>query len=496
MKSIWIDSVEKIESSGELNDNINTEVCIVGAGITGITTAYYLVEKGYKVVVIEKEDIANGVTGYTTAKVTSEHGLIYHYLLEQYGLEFAKKYFEANESAIKNIKRIIDKNKIECDFEFKDSYVYTSKESELPKIKEEAKALKKINAKASETNEVSLPFKILDAIKFENQAQFNPLKYIKGLTEHILEKGGKIYTNTLCIDIKKEDEDYVVYANKKIHAKYVVLACQYPFLKIPGLYFAKMYQSSSYVIGVDTKDSLPNGMYISVESPIYSFRTAKINDKEILLLGGAGHKTGEKTSYEESYGALEKRAKNLYPNSEILYKWSTRDAVTLDKIPYIGEYSMLMPNVYIATGFNKWGMTSSNVAANIIVDKIDGVRNEYEEVFRATRVHPVVNKDEVKNMVVESTKSLVGGRFKKEKLKIEDIELDSGGIVDVDGEKVGVYIDENGEKYFIKPVCTHLGCILEWNDADKTWDCPCHGSRFSLDGELIKGPAITSLTKK
>ena len=265
---------------------------------------------------------------------------------------------------------------------------------------------------------------------------------------------------------------------------------------MPGLYFTKMYQAVSYVIGVDAKEELPTGMYISIEEPIFSYRTAKYNGKEILLLGGAGHRTGEEVSNDITYGVLESKAKELYPNSEILCKWSTRDAITLDKIPYIGEYSNLLPNMYIATGFNKWGMTSSNVAANIIVDKIEGKGNFYEDIFKSTRLNPIINKDEVKNMVEESTKSLVGKRIKENNLEIEDIEKDSGGIVEIDGEKVGVYKNKEGNCHLVKPVCTHLGCILVWNDADKTWDCPCHGSRFDKYGNNIYGPAIKNLEIK
>ena len=250
-----------------------------------------------------------------------------------------------------------------------------------------------------------------------------------------------------------------------------------------------MYQASSYVIGIETKEKLPKDMYLSIDEPNFSFRTAG----DILLIGGAGHKTGSKVDYNETYGILEKKAKELYPDCEIKYKWSTRDAISLDKIPYIGEYSSLMPNLYVMTGFNKWGMTSSNVAANIITDKITGGASIYEEIFKSTRFKPITNKDEMKNMLVDSTKSLVLDRIKAENIETDDIKPCSGAVVDLEGSKVGVYKDEDGKPHFIKPVCTHLGCILEWNDADKTWDCPCHGSRYDKYGKNIYGPATKNL---
>lgn len=497
MESLWTQSIEKINSNGKIDEDTSCDVCIIGGGICGITTAYYLTKKGYRVIVIEKDEIGHGTTGYTTAKITSQHGLIYHYLSDQYGIDFAKKYFVANEEAIKNIEDIINENNISCDFEKKDSYIYTCSKEDKEKILEEAEALKYISLDCIKTNKTDLPFDVLEAIKFKNQAQFNPLKYINGLVKYILNKtNGRIYVNSLCKDIKRENNEYTIYVNdNKIYAKYVVLACQYPFLKVPGFYFTKMYQASSYVIALETEKNLPDGMYINVEEPKYSFRTAIYNSKNILLLVGAGHKTGEKVDYEKTYGILEKKAKEIYKDFKIICKWSTRDAITLDKIPYIGEYSNMLPNMYIATGFNKWGMTTSNLAANIITDKISNNGVIYDEIFKSTRLKPITNKDEMKNMIVNSTKFIIVDRIKEEKIDEDDIKNGSGGIVDINGNKVGIYKDEEGRKYYIKPVCTHLGCILEWNDADKTWDCPCHGSRFDRCGKNISVPAVKDLEK-
>lgn len=496
MKSLWLNE-NIIENFSELKENLETEICIIGGGIFGISTAYYLSKHRYKVVLLEKDKIASKVTGHTTAKITSQHGLIYHYLLNQYGKDFAKKYYEANQKAIENIKKIINSNNINCDFKKQTSNIYTTNESEVNKIEEEIKALEELNIEATKIKESSLPFDIISGIEFPNQAQFNPIKYINGLVKIIKENNGLIFENTTCYDIKKEENSYICYTkNNKIKAKYIIIATQYPFINFPGIYFAKMYQSSSYVIGIDTKTELFNGMYINIQSPIYSFRTAIDNEKEILLIGGLDHKTGENIDYKSSYGLLEKKAKEWYPNCEIKYHWSTRDCITLDKIPYIGEFSNMLPNIYIGTGFNKWGMTSSNVAAKIITDKITEKENEFEEIFKATRVNPVINKDEVKNMISQTAKSLVIERFKENsKEDIDNIKKETGKIIEINGEKVGIYKDIKGEVFAVKPVCTHLGCILNWNNADKTWDCPCHGSRFDYTGKNINNPAIKNLEK-
>lgn len=495
MNSLWLEE-SQIKRFSKLEKDEHAEVCIIGAGIFGISMAYYLSQNGFDVILIERDKIASKVTGHTTAKITSQHGLIYHYLLNQYGIDFAKKYFNANQRAVEEIEKIIKGNNIECDFEKQNSYVYTTNEAEIEKIEEEIEALNNINPDAKLINKSQLPFSIIRGIEFENQAQFNPIKYIKGLVNKIEKNKVKIFENTTCFDIKQENNEYICYTqNNTIKSKIVVIATHYPFLNIPGMYFAKMYQSSSYVIGVDTKTELFSGMYINIQSPIYSFRTAIDNKNRILLLGGLDHKTGENITYQDSYAKLEQKAKQWYPNSEVKYYWSTRDCITLDKIPYIGEFSNVLPNIYVGTGFNKWGMTSSNVAARIITDKIMKKENEYEDVFKSTRVNPIVNKDEVKNMVVQTAKSLVVDKLKKEENSIENIKKESGGIIEKNGEKIGVYKDIEGNIYAVKPICTHLECLLNWNAADKTWDCPCHASRFDYKGKNIYNPALKDLEK-
>lgn len=254
-----------------------------------------------------------------------------------------------------------------------------------------------------------------------------------------------------------------------------------------------MYQSTSYVIGVDIQDKPFDGMYINTQSPIFSYRFANYNDKKILLVGGADHKTGSKIDLEEAYSILENEVKKYYPKSTVLYRWNTEDCITLDKIPYIGDFSNFLPNMYIGTGFNKWGMTSSNVAANIITDKILGKENEYEEVFRSTRLHPIKNSQEFGSMLKETTNSLILNKFKVPPQDLDSIENDSGSVLEYNNEKVGIYRDKRGKIFAIKPICTHLGCLLSWNNIDKTWDCPCHGSRFDYTGKNLYNPAIKDL---
>ncbi len=455
MNSLWLSENKNKKNFDSLNENISADVCIIGAGIFGFSCGYYLSKAGFKVAIIDKSDVCTKTTGHTTAKITSQHGLFYTYLIDTYGEQFAKDYLFANEEAISNIKNIIDEENINCDFEYQSNFVYTTNASEVNTIKKEVDCVNAIGFPANFVTKTGLPFDVAGAVQFKNQAQFNPIKYTNGLCDCIIKNGGNIYTNTIVYDVKKDNDFFsTLTIGGTIQSKYVILASHYPFINFPGMYFFKMYQSSSYVIGVDTKKTLFNGMYITASEPTYSFRTANYNDKQILLLGGSSHKTGNPINYEQSYLSLENYARQLYPNCEILFRWDTRDCITLDKIPYIGQFSNVMDNFYVGTGFNKWGMTSSNVAANIVCDMILGKQNKYAYVFDSTRVKPIKNRTEVKNMLTESVESIVIKKFKDSNVSFDDIPNNSGGIVDINNQKVGIYKDTS-RKYLRSKACLY-----------------------------------------
>ena len=339
-----------------------------------------------------------------------------------------------------------------------------------------------------------LPFNIEKAICFKNQAQFNSVKYCAGLCNSIVNNNGKIFENTCAIDVKLDYDSYLVYTkNNYIKSKYVIIATHYPFINFPGFYFTKMYQSTSYLIAINPKKSLFNGMYISAFEHTFSFRTAKYGNKDLLLIGGMDHKTGTSAFFQDTYEKLEFIAKKLYPNCEILFKWNSRDCISLDKLPYIGLFSPNMPNMFIGTGFKKWGMTLSNIASNIVVDKICGNYNKYEYLFKPSRLAPIKNRTEFKNMIVQSSNSLIFDKLKKSNTDFSEIPNNSGAIVEINNKKVGIYKDENGKIYAVNPICTHLGCLLSWNDVNKTWDCPCHGSSFSFNGTNLYDPGFKNL---
>ncbi len=491
----WESKIKKEHKKNKITKNEKADVCIIGAGLTGLTVGYYLSKKNIKVTILEANTICSGSSGATTGKITSQHGLFYNYLINNYGVEFAKMYLQANENAISEIEKIIKDNNIDCDFVRQSSYVFCDKESEITQFEEEIQALKRLDFNAIYKDKIDIPISNFGGIEFPNQAMFDPIKYAYGLSNVIEKNNGKIYEESEAIDIKHENGIYKVYTKDNyVESKYVVIATHFPIKNFPGIYFMKMYQDISYVIAVASGQKVFDGYYINNSSPAISFRNANDDEEYITLISGSGHKVGRKLNLGEDYKALENIANNLFGGKyRLIDKWSTQDCVSVDKLPYIGQFSKIMENIYVATGFKKWGMTLSNVAANIITDKILGKENEYEELFKTNRIKLVKNIKSYKEQIKETVYGLGINKLKNPNGTIKDIAKDEGKIITYRGKKVGVYKDENGKCHFIKPICTHLGCELQFNKTDKTWDCPCHGSRFTIDGEVINNPAVDKI---
>ena len=494
-KSYWVESTNKTNYP-RISENMNTDVLIIGGGITGIATSYMLSKSNLSITIVESDRIGMGVTANTTAKITSQHDLIYDYLLNSYNFDTAKAYLDSNEEAIKNIYNIINKENINCDFSYQDSYVYTCNKSNVTKIVDEVSAVTSLGLKAEYVTECPLPFSVEAAIKFPMQAQFHPRKYILSLLPILERRGIQIFENSKVIDIKHINDSYKVYIdNYKITCKYLVMASHYPIKNFPGMYFIKMYQDSSYVIGVELEREIFDGMYISCDTPTASFRNiVQDNGKKLLIVGGSGHKTGDtSTDIESSYINLENYIKSIYPKAKIKYRWMTEDCVTLDKIPYIGEFSKFLPNMYVATGYKKWGMTSSHVAAKIISDKILDRSNPYEKIYTATRLEPIKNSKEFGNILKQSVYSLAINKASSPIISYTELKNDSGGVVNYKGKKLGIYKNRQGKMFAVIPYCKHLGCELSWNNLEKTWDCPCHGSRYDYTGKIITEPTTEAL---
>jgi len=491
-KSYWLDSTPETNYK-TLEKDIKVDVVIIGGGITGITTALLLKNEGLKIALIEADKIVQGTTGHTTAYVTSQHDIIYSKLISSMGVKKAKQYADANEGAIDFIENMVKKYNIDCDFIRLPAYIYTTDENYMETIMEEVKAAKSLGLKAKFVEKLDLPFSIKGAICFENQAQFHPRKYLLKLAENISGNDSQIYEHTRAVDIK-HDNLYTVITDTgfKVIASKVILASHFPFYDGLGLYFAKLRPQRSYVITAKLKDGLEKGTFVDAGEAGWYFRIQNYKDGQMIIIGGEEHKTAHGGDMIKHYDNLKEFAKKNFNVEEFLYRWSTQDYITIDGVPYIGKLTSTSEYIYVATGYGEWGMTNGTAAANILRDIIVKKESPFEEVFNPSR-HIFPNG--IKSLVKENVD--VAGQLIKGKLQAGKYDFhlknNEGKIVDIDGERYGAYKDKNGDLHIVDITCTHIGCELKWNSAETSWDCPCHGSRFTFEGDIIEGPAVTRL---
>ena len=491
-KSYWLDSTNETNYP-TLEKDIKVDIAIIGGGITGITTALLLKNEGYKVALIEADKIVQGTTGHTTAYITSQHDIIYSNLIKSMGIEKAKQYADANEGAIDFIEKMVKKYNIDCDFCRLPAYIYTTDESYTDTIKAEAKAAKSLGIKAKYIEELDLPFAIRGALCFENQAQFHPRKYLLKIAENISGNDSQIYEHTRAVDIK-HDNLYTVITDTgfKVIASKVVLASHFPFYDGLGLYFARLRPQRSYVISAIIKDELPKGTFVDAGEAGWYFRSQNYKDGQMIIIGGQEHKTAHGGDMIKHYVNLKNYAEKNFNVEKFLYRWSTQDYITLDGVPYVGKLTSSSENIYVATGYGEWGMTNGTAAANILRDIIVKDESPYQEVYDPSRN---TSADGIKNFFKENfdvAKQLIKGKLHVGQYNF-DLKNDEGKIIEIDGERYGAYRDKNGELHIVDITCTHLGCELKWNSAEKSWDCPCHGSRFTFEGDIIEGPAVSGL---
>lgn len=477
-ESVWSKTVELPERA-PLPGDLAVDTAVIGGGMAGVLTAHFLKEAGMRVVVLEASRVSGGQTKNTTAKITSQHGLIYHRLIEQFGEERARQYANANQQAIVEYRRIIKERRIDCDFTEAPAYLYSTAEREP--LAQEFEAAKALGIDAAYCSEIELPFPVAAALRFDGQARFHPLKFLRAVSGPL-----EIYEQTT---VQSVEGARVLTDRGTVTAKQIVFACHYPFLNIPGYYFMRMHQERSYVLALEGAAQL-EGVYLGVDADGFSFRP----QGDLLLLGGGNHRTGE-NSAGGRYQTLREAAKQYWPDSRETAAWSAQDCMTLDGVPYIGRFSASTPNWYVATGFQKWGMTSSMVSAMLISDLILKDESPWEEVFSPQRFTPSASAKTLMQETAQAGKGLARKLFAPPRVDIEALPNGHGGVVEYDGEKVGVYKDENGEAFIVSIRCPHLGCQLEWNPDEKSWDCPCHGSRFDFRGNLIDNPAQEDLER-
>lgn len=477
-ESLWVQN--RKTNRPRLEGNVNTEVAVIGAGLAGVLTAYMLKQRGIPVVLLECREAGSGITKNTTAKITSQHGLIYRKLMMYKGHERAWQYAQSNQMAIDKYAEIVKDLGIDCDFEILPNYIYTL-DNEM-RIIQEVEAALKIGLPAEFVRETSLPFPVKAAVCFQYQAQFHPLKFLDAVAKELT-----IYENTRVLEIR--DDGLITTEFGKVKAKQVVMATHYPCVNIPGFYFLRLHQERHYLTalegGIGDNHWRLDGMYLDADPQGYTFR----NYGDYLIMGSGNHRTGQHNPLN-AYQKIEAAARKWYPNASIKYTWSNQDCITPDSIPYIGRYSAITPNIYVATGFNKWGMTSSMVSAMILSDMIEGKENEFQKVFNPRRLMFSGSRVFVKDATV-ITKSLIKEYLRIPQDNLKAIAKGQAGVILYKGKRVGVYRDLQDKYYFVKTKCPHLGCSLEWNQNELTWDCPCHGSRFDYRGRLINNPAMS-----
>ena len=429
MNSLWAETA--LPQFPRLQGDKKTQVLVIGGGMAGLLCAHRLKEAGADVILVEAGRICGGVTQNTTAKIAAQHGLIYHKLLQKLGREQARMYLQANEQAVADFHSLC--KEIPCHFEAQSSFVYSLEDRQA--LEQETHALHLLGYPASLKEGLPLPFQTVGAVKFRHQAQFHPLEFAAHIAKNLT-----IFENT---PVRAIEGSTALTDDGTIRAEKIIVATHFPFSNRHGSYFLKLYQHRSYVLALENTD-FPGGMYIGAEENSLSLRLFG----QQLLLGGGGHRTGKKGGGWKELSAVAARA---YPNAREVARWATQDCMSLDGIPYIGQYSRHTPGLYVATGFNKWGMTGSMAAANILTDLVLERENPYAEVFSPSRstLKPqlaINGAEAVFNLLRPTT-----------------------------------------------PRCPHMGCALKWNPQERSWDCTCHGSRFTEDGGLLNNPAQTGL---
>ena len=491
-ESVWIATTEE-PGFGSLDAPVEVDVAVLGAGIAGLTTALLLKNAGLRVAVVEMDGVCRATTGHTTAKVSAQHGLIYDTLSSKFGQDGARGYAEANVAAVDLVEALVREHGIECEWERRPAYAYTEQESQVSQIEKEVDAAREAGLPASYTEETDLPWPVKAAVRFDEQAQFHPRRYCLALARLVEGDGSRVYERTRALDVDDGSPCVVKTERHELRAAYVVLATHLPFLD-RGAFFAKCHPEREYVLGVALEQPVPRGMYISVEQPTRSVRQHPFDGGELLILGGDSHKTGQDDETERHYAALEEFARDRFSVRSIEYRWSTQDHMSVDQVPYIGKLRRGSDRLYIATGFNKWGMTGGTLAGVVISDQILGRENPWSELFDPNRAKPLASAKEFVKENLNVARRFVGDRItQRGSVSVEELAPGEGRVASVRGRQIAVSRDSEGTLHAVSARCTHMGCIVNWNPAETTWDCPCHGSRFRGDGEVIEGPAVDPL---
>ncbi len=485
----WNETVHA-DTFPELSGDITVDVVIVGGGIVGVTTARLLKDAGLNVAVVEARRVGRQATGKSTAKVTSQHGIVYQTLVQKFGEDRARLYAQAQEAGVAKIRDLAAQWSIECDLEARPHITYTRDQSYVSKIEEEAEIAHKLGLPASLVHDTDLPFEVLAALRFENQGQFHPVKYLAGLAASIPGDGSHLFENSRVVDW---DPARVATDHGTVSAQVVVMATHLPLGQIGG-YYAQAYPHAHPVVAARI-ERVPAANYISAEQPKRSIRTHRSESGEVYgIATGPSFKPGHVDEERKSFEGLESWLAEHFGAGPAEYRWVNEDYTPMDGAPFVGWAKG--QDYLVATGFDAWGISNGTAAGMILADLAQDRDHPWLEIFDAKRVKPLAGGTEFAKENAAVAKHLIGGYLSHKPESFGELAPGEAAVMKIDGENVAAFKDEQGAVHAVSAVCSHMGCLVGWNETDRTWDCPCHGSRFELSGEVLHGPATRPLGSK
>jgi len=491
-QSLWL-ATGAPSSYPALEGDAKADVAVIGAGITGLSTAALLRREGLDVIVIDQHGVGTGVTGHTTAKVSSLHGLTYARLRSRLGEDAARIYGAANERGIALLEELAREHSIACDWRRRSNYTYAVSGEDREKVEEETGAALAAGLPAMFVEDVPLPFPTQGAVRFNDQAEFQPYVFLTRLADALVAGGCRVFERTRALGLHDGAPCRVETDSGTITADHVVIANHFPFTD-RALLFARMHPERSYCIAARVEGAPPNGMFISASSPTRSIRSHPVEGEELLLVGGEGHKVGQGGDHGERYRTLAAFAADNWRVDEVLYRWSSQDNMPADGVPFVGKLTPRSRASYTATGFLKWGLAMSAASGAMLRDAILGRENEWLSLFDPNRLNALASAQDLVTENANVAFHFVADRlFNRSADSSAGLAPGEGKVVSRHGRQVAVSKDEGGSVHAVSARCTHLGCIVSWNDAERSWDCPCHGSRFSPDGSVLEGPAVHDL---